>query len=136
MKRFAFLLITSAFLLGLSSCHNDLDAVYYVRYEASIKSGHPGVEGTFVVATENGTTTLTSKKNSLSETFGPVKRGFTASISGEAKVDGTMTLNIYVCRGEEPFALKASKTSEVSTWGTMEGVEKPMTATVSYTIDF
>ncbi|MBO4924365.1 MAG: hypothetical protein J5382_09625 [Bacteroidales bacterium] len=136
MNRLFFLFCAVISLFGLSSCHTDPDAIYYVRYEATINSVHSGATAKYIVATENGSTEITSKKKTLNETFGPVKKGFTASISGEAEYDGTMTLSIYVCRGEEPFALKATKTGEVSTWGTMEGIEKPMTASVSYTIDF
>lgn len=136
MKRLAFFLTAAIIVFCLSSCHTDPDAIYYIRYEATINSVHSGATAKYVVATENGSTEITSKKKTLNETFGPVKKGFTASISGEAEYDGTMTLSIYVCRGEEPFALKASKTGEVSYWGTMEGATKPMTASISYTIDF
>lgn len=135
MKRLSVIICTALILFGFSSCFTGPEN-YYVKYEAQISSVHYGSDAKYVVSTESGSKTITTRSKTWTETFGPVKKSFTASVSGEAHYDGTMTLNIYVCRGEEPFVLKASKTGDVSTWGTMEGVEKPMTASVSYTIDF
>ena len=131
MKRRLFIIIcTTIILFGFTGCFTET-ANYYVKYEAQISSVHYGADAKYVVSTESGSTTITTRSKTWTETFGPVKKGFTASISGEAEYDGTMTLNIYVCRGEEPFVLKASQTGEVSYWGTMEGDTKPMTASTS-----
>ena len=117
MKRLS-LLFCAAIIFLCSSCFTDHDN-YYVKYEAIITPtfGLPSriVEATYNVSTEKGNTEITTDSFSWSETFGPVNKGFTASLSAKARViyisDAPMTLNIYVCRGEEPFVIKAQKTS-------------------------
>ena len=72
-------------MLCLSSCITE-EANYYVKYEATITSIYYGAEVNYVVTTENGTQTITTDSKILSEVFGPVQKGFTASIFGKTSV--------------------------------------------------
>lgn len=95
-------------------------ASYYVKYEA-MGSVRNFIES-IIVTTDKGKETIT-KKRSWSQTYGPVSKGFKASITA---IGGYPTVNIYVCRGEEPFVLKGSNSSGSST----------SSASASYTIDY
>lgn len=99
------------------------NAEYYVKYEASVSSLHSG-NVNYSVNTDDGELSFISGK-SFSQTFGPVSKGFNASITVNASglYHANCDVNIYVCRGSEPFALKAHDL----------GVN---TTTVSYTIDY
>lgn len=113
----------------LISCDKDSDkksSEYYVRYEMSATTQYVSTNRTISVSTESGTKEFSINYNSFSETFGPVDKGFTANMTVNYTTSGsnTTTLKIYVARGEEPFALKETKTSGGST------------VTTSYTIDF
>ena len=79
-----------------------------MRYEAKVSTKYAGVSVTYVVTTENGVQTFTGG-TSFNQTFGPVNKGFKASINVYAKVYDQPLCNakISVCRGNEPFALKA-----------------------------
>ena len=132
MKRLSFIICTTIILLGLTACYKEPDKEpdnYYVKYEAQIASIHTGGTAKYVVSTENGSTSITSRSKTWTETFGPVKKGFTASISGETSgYGGTLTLNIYVCRGEEPFVIKAQQV--------FNSADFSVSGAISYTIDF
>ena len=133
MKRYITLLCLLAAMLCLSSCITE-EANYYVKYEATITSIYYGAEVNYVVATEKGSQTITTDSKNLSEVFGPVQKGFTASISGKSDyppVNSSMVVNIYVCRGEEPFALKAQDVSKENSYS-----DTGISASASYTIDF
>lgn len=134
MKRLLIILCSSIILImGFSSCFTD-NTNYYVKYEAKITSIYYGAEANYTVSTENGAKTITTDSKSFSETFGPVKKGFTASITGQSEypqTNSSMVVSIYVCKGEEPFSLKAqdeSKENSISDSG--------ISASASYTIDF
>lgn len=131
MKRLIFLLLFVIPLL--SGCEKESEIQsdsYYVRYEYNLSfispiGGSSYVNKTISISTDLGTIEVATISNSYTETIGPVKKGFTANIS--VKYDngdkgGTTGLKIYVCRGSEPFALKA--------------VNEPYRYTASYTIDF
>lgn len=77
---------------------------YYIKYKVKCASRYSYLKGV-TVATDKGTSTLEFKnKSSWEQTYGPVTKGFKASI----KVYGlTSTVEIHCCRGQEPFALKA-----------------------------
>lgn len=66
---------------------------------------------TVAVNTESGMQTISvSSLNGylgFSETYGPVSKGFNASITAFIE-PGRPSTRIYVCRGEEPFVLKAT----------------------------
>lgn len=115
----------------LFSCDNDSDKQmidYYVRYEYNLtfgpSYGSQYYDKTITVNTDSGIKEFTTINNSFSETFGPVKKGFKASISvkSENGSSGTTNLRIYVSRGGEPFVLKATNESYLKT--------------ASYTIDY
>lgn len=117
------------FSIMLYSCDDNKEepanAEYYVKYEATITSSKVSNSIKYTVNTESGIKTFTSGK-SFSQTFGPVKKGFTASISVDAtslySVDNT-NVKIYVSRRNEPFALKANNSGD-------------KTVSTTYTIDY
>lgn len=128
MKRFLWVLLCVVPLfLGCDKDSEKEVYEYYVRYEYSLTSSSPmgGVQYNnkiISINTDSGVINVTTYANSYTETIGPVKKGFDANIT--VKYDGgssgTTNLKIYVARGSEPFALKATSTNTVS---------------VSYTID-
>lgn len=127
MKRLVYVIL--CVLPLLLSCDKDTSSAdYYVKYEYNLSSsasyGNKYINKTISVNTESGIKDFTTSSNSFSETFGPVKKGFNAAITVkyESASDGTTNLRIYVCRGEEPFALKATN--------------KAYSNTASYTIDY
>ena len=82
---------------------------YYVKYEATVNSSYFTNNISYTVAIDNQAKTFKSGK-SFSETFGPFKKGFKASITADASFLSIAECNvrIYVSRGGEPFTLKAS----------------------------
>lgn len=127
MKRYLFTIITLLFVLCLSSCSKE-SAIYYVKYEVQISSVYAAADCAYTVTTENGTQTINTRAKSWSETFGPVKKGFEASINARTDFKGYITINIYVCRGEEPFTIKAQYASPNYT--------NSVSGFTSYTIDY
>ena len=76
------------------------NASYYVKYEASSTV----IMQSITVNTDTGKQTFTVRKKTYSETFGPVSKGFDASVNCQAAAN----VSIYVCKDNGPFALKAS----------------------------
>ena len=106
------------FLISLCGCDDDKEgdpeypssgSEYYVKYEGTVKTPYITNDIKYSVVTENGSITFTSG-TSFSQTFGPVKKGFLAGITADATNIGNAQceVRIYVCRGSEPFALKAT----------------------------
>lgn len=97
---------------------------YYVKYEADITSVYIGNSIKYTVTTENGKQTFVSGKT-FTQTFGPVKEGFVASITADASgwEQAYCYVKIYVSRNNEPFALKANNSSSKM-------------SSASYTIDY
>ena len=80
---------------------------------------------TISISTDKGINEVTTTSNSYTETIGPVKKGFKANISVNYNISsegGTTHMKIYVCRGSEPFALKAEN--------------EKFSYSASYTIDY
>lgn len=80
---------------------------------------------TISVNTDSGIKDFTTTGNSFSETFGPFKKGFNASISvkyTDGGGGGNTNLKIYVSRSNEPFVLKA--------------INEQYSTSISYTIDY
>lgn len=89
-------------------------AEYYVKYVAKSLNRYISITGV-TVATDNGTQTFNYSSNakySWEQTYGPVKKGFRASITVTGNKIGN--IEIYCCRGSEPFALKASRSGSGS----------------------
>ena len=83
---------------------------YYIKY--IVKSVSTMKINSVTVSTDKGSSTLEFKnKSSWEQTYGPVAKGFTASISVKGY---TSTVEIHCCRGQEPFALKAIKNGQTS----------------------
>ena len=114
MKRLFIYFVVSAFVLLLASCskeeNGNLDikneeskaSSYYVKYEAECP--FPYFLRTVHVNTETGTQLFRCNSSTkFSQTFGPVSKGFIASISTSQI---RSTVSIYVSRNQEPFSLK------------------------------
>lgn len=100
------------------------EAEYYVKYEASVTTVYISNSIVYTVNTDKGTKNF-KNGNSFSQTFGPFRKGFNASVTADASnlYQAACNVKIYVCRGSEPFALKAYQS----------GGKK---VSASYTIDF
>ncbi|MDM8269570.1 hypothetical protein QUW50_11070 [Barnesiella viscericola] len=126
MKKIIVLLSVLLTLLTFSSCTNEepspsntqqgteTDANYYVKYTA-LAYGGVGYENARIesvtVETETGSKTIEPNVKSWEETYGPVSKGFKAKIQATG---ASKTVRIYVCRGEEPFVIKAEGSSSAS----------------------
>ncbi len=126
MKKIIVLLSVLLTLLTFSSCTNEepspsntqqgteTDANYYVKYTA-LAYGGVGYENARIesvtVETETGSKTIEPNVKSWEETYGPVSKGFKAKIQATG---ASKTVRIYVCRGEEPFVIKAEGSSSTS----------------------
>ena len=130
MSRYLYtlLFIPLIFVLGCARDDepNDMssNAEYYVKYEAIVESVYIGNSIKYTVNTDKGSYTFTTGKT-FSQTFGPFNKGFRASITADASSwnQAKCDVRIYVCRGSEPFALKANNYGDKK-------------ASVSYTIDY
>lgn len=89
---------------------------YYVKYV--ISCSYPKIFSDWSVSTPEGTFTKNGYQvRRWEQTYGPVKKGFRCS----AQVGrGEPTIEIYVAKNQEPFALKVTTTGR----------------SASYTIDF
>ncbi len=127
-KIIAVILCAFPLLLGCDKDSNKDSAEYYVKYEYGLafnpNFGSKYYNKTISINTENGVKEFTTTSNSFTETIGPVKKGFNANITVQytdgGSGGGTPSTKIYVSRGSEPFALKASNN----------------TSSASYTIDY
>jgi hypothetical protein len=113
-----FLKITTASLaifVAILSCKKDetnttTNDYYYVKYV--IKGNGPySYFSDFSVKTDQGNVSFSGYQyQSWNQTYGPVKKGFTASVS----IKTLVTVEIYVSKNNGPFALKASKSGDNS----------------------
>lgn len=126
MKRIITLLSISLILLSFSACTSDEpyvpdchteeetitepEANYYIKYLAQ-GNRNAGWIKSITVNTESGEKTITKQMSSWNETYGPVPKGFQASIKVSGYCEKTY---IYVCRGEEPFVIKVEGKSSAS----------------------
>ena len=130
MKKFLkFIWVLLAVLISLSSCKKSVTQSssnddYYVKY--SIKGN-----GTYIYFSEFSVNTPQGNKSfsgyqykSWNQTYGAVKKGFNASVSVNSSL---VTVEIYVSKNNEPFALKASKSG---------GSSSTSNVSLSYTINF
>lgn len=89
---------------------------YYVKY--IISSSYPLIFSNWSVTTPEGNYTKNNyQTRHWEQTYGPVKKGFKCVVQVG---NGSPTIEIYVSKNQEPFALKTTKTS----------------MSASYTIDF
>lgn len=124
MKKIINLLSACLVLFAFSACSNDepspsntqtgtdteTSANYYVKYVAQ-GNRNAGWIRSVTVNTESGEKTITQQMSSWDGIYGPVPKGFQASIEVYGYCEKTY---IYVCRGEEPFVIKAEGTSSAS----------------------
>lgn len=125
MKKLFFIILSVLPLLwGCDKDSGNDSAEYYVKYEYGVSSnpsfGSQYTNKTISINTDSGVKEFTTISNSFTETIGPVKKGFQASITvtypSGSSASGTPSSKIYVCRGAEPFALKASNNSTSATY--------------------
>ena len=121
MKRFLFWAAAVTVILAAAGCGKESkESSYYVKYTGETSTVHI-VETTYTVATETGVDTYKTigAGSDYSETIGPVKKGFQASIAcicgeTESYYIKSQRVTIEVSRDGEPFARKASGTSQAS----------------------
>ena len=121
-------------LISLSSCNKDetntttnttTNDDYFVKYV--IKGNGTYIYfSDFSVNTDQGNVSFSGYQyHSWNQTYGPVKKGFRASVSVGSSL---VTVEIYVSKNNGPFALKASKSGGISSLAP--------NISQSYTIDF
>ena len=88
--------------------NNNPNDSYYIQYNISA----PGPYGRFsnwTASTPNGTYTNSGLQvRSWNQTYGPVQKGFSCRVQIGNYQGGTPTIEIYVSKNSEPFALKVS----------------------------
>lgn len=118
------MIISGLIIFTISSCNkaemdnNDtvINDNYYVKYV--ISSSYPLIFSNWSVTTPEGNYTKNNyQTRHWEQTYGPVKKGFKCVVQVG---NGSPTIEIYVSKNQEPFALKTTKTS----------------MSASYTIDF
>lgn len=118
MSKYLKFILFISLTLVLCGCGNDKEdelndlssnTEYYIKYEATVTSIYIGNTIKYTVSTETGLQTFKSGK-SFSQVFGPFKKGFNASITVDASdwYQADCEVRIYVCKGSQPFALKAN----------------------------
>ena len=138
MKKLALFLMTICLFISCSQDPNilteDQDSIpkdeYYIQYAVSGYAVY-----SISISTPNGQYRTgfshidSQKTSSWSEIYGPVERGFTATISatGKSSTKKPLKVTIHVSKNGAPFTLKGSAGGPYST-GTSVGT--------SYTIDF
>lgn len=86
---------------------------YYIKYVVKCSQGRWYVSD-FTIKTNTETQSFRNYRGTYwTQTYGPVKKGFTASAIAKSTVP---TVEIYVSKNQSAFALKAAKTgsTEVS----------------------
>lgn len=100
-------------IFTFSSCDkDDMDNIeteisdnYYVKYV--ISSNYPSIFSNWSVTTPEGKYTRNSyQTRRWEQTYGPVKKGFKCEVQVS---NGEPTIEIYVSKNQEPFALKTTK---------------------------
>lgn len=120
MKRvILYLSLTIVSALSFMSCSSDDEPKgtenYYVKYEVYMRTNHSNAYKKITVSTDNGVESYEcSNLTSFSwcETYGPVSKDFIANINcsinnGTYSYPSEIQAKIYVCRGQEPFVIKA-----------------------------
>ena len=80
---------------------------YYVKYV--ISSIYPYIFSNWTVTTPEGNYTKNDyQTRHWEQTYGPVKKGFKCEVQVKS---GQPTIEIYVSKNQEPFALKTTKDS-------------------------
>ncbi|MBP1675814.1 MAG: hypothetical protein H6Q20_373 [Bacteroidetes bacterium] len=95
---------------------NDTNTVandnYYVKYV--ISSIYPYIFSNWTVTTPEGNYTKNNyQTRHWEQTYGPVKKGFKCDVQVK---NGQPTIEIYVSKNQEPFALKTTKEGYSATY--------------------
>lgn len=110
-----FALFVGTALVGCTSEDSEIEEIekvdYYIKYIVKAADSYGGFNSIYV-ATDNGIQTFEFHNGySWEQTYGPVAKGFKASIQ---VLGYTKSLEIHCCIGKEPFALKAIKNGRTS----------------------
>ena len=118
------MIISALTIFTFSSCNKEevdnnetvINDNYYVKYV--ISCSYPKIFSNWSVTTPQGEYTKNGYQiRHWEQTYGPVKKGFKCEV---IVGNGKSTIQIYVSKNQEPFALKTTKTGK----------------SASYTIDF
>ncbi|SCM57639.1 hypothetical protein [Petrimonas mucosa] len=118
------MIISALTIFTFSSCNKEevdnnetvINDNYYVKYV--ISCSYPKIFSNWSVTTPQGEYTKNGYQiRHWEQTYGPVKKGFKCEVQVG---NGEPTIEIYVSKNQEPFALKTTKTGK----------------SASYTIDF
>jgi len=118
----SLMIISALTIFAFSSCNKEgidntgVNDNYYVKYV--ISSIYPDLFSNWSVTTPQGNYTKNGyQTRNWEQTYGPVKKGFKCEVQVSS---GAPTIEIYVAKNQEPFALKTTKAGY----------------SASYTIDF
>ena len=103
---------------------------YYVKYEFTSQNSHL-YSRNITITTENGTQKIRIPETTKADwegVYGPVKKGFLTSLDVSFDDYGTIWARISVCKGKEPFAVKAE--------GRGTATNNKTSVSLSYVIDF
>lgn len=128
-KNLLLFFVTFMFSFAFVSCSKDNDnekkepiateepvaieepARYYVKYEVSFTSHDRYPTGVVKITTEKGTQKINleqeTKTVTWEGTYGPVDKGFKASLECSTLYSNSIHGRIYACREKEPFVIKA-----------------------------
>lgn len=115
LKIWSMMFLAMMMISFISSCSKDDDKSsedYYVKYDLTLISRHINDKRSVTVKTEKGSETInlpnSNQSSSWEGTYGPVKKGFVASISCRSSSLKEAHVRISVAKGSEPFAVKSN----------------------------
>jgi len=101
------MIISALTIFTFFSCNKAEIDNYYVKYV--ISSIYPYIFSNWTVTTPEGNYTKNDyQTRHWEQTYGPVKKGFKCEVQVKS---GHPTIEIYVSKNQEPFALKTTKDS-------------------------
>ncbi|MGL5682025.1 MAG: hypothetical protein ACRDDZ_03085 [Marinifilaceae bacterium] len=123
MKENLCTLVIGLFAIIFSSCDkedtslcnkehsNDVKSEYYVKYSISSGASQYFINS-FSVTTDIGKRIYNDRVKSWTQIYGPVEKGFEAQV--DASGASTTSVEIYICKDNGSFALKATGGSSAS----------------------
>ena len=106
--------------VAMSCDNNDLDEMikdnYYVKYSI-IGNGTYGHISNWTATTPQGIYSNSGYQvRGWNQTYGPVNKGFKCEVHIDDYIGGAPTIEIYVSKNAEPFALKVSERGRSATY--------------------
>ncbi len=114
------MIISVLTIFVFSSCSkegaNNNNDNYYVKY-IIYGNGTYGRFSNWTVTTPEATYTNSGyQTRSWNQTYGPVKKSFKCEVQVSDYIGGAPTIEIYVSKNEEPFALKVTNTGSSASY--------------------